>query len=251
MFTGLTTGCSDKSFAFRNGAGSTGANIDEVDGTVRQECSDQLKDLTLPIKLLFVVDTSGSNAGVDGTDNNKVVRGQSIQEFFDLYKGKINFNWAFNVFSGTTSNALIGAASSQPAFTAQATVMQNAITNFRGIVDGGTTPYIAALDLAYTAIANDTNRTAQTKWVVVFISDGLPNPDVPVSTLTAKVSTIVNLIPGQVTFNTVYYGPTDATAAGRLQAMASTGAGKFLNTNNSGRSFPIQDVVSVPGTACK
>ncbi len=248
MFSGLTTGCADKQFSFKNAAGSNAngnGGADDVDGTVRQDCTDGLQNATIPIKLLFVVDTSGSNAGTDGTDNNKVVRGQSIQEFFNLYKNKVNFSWDFTVFSGTTSSPLI------TGFTNNTATMQAAINNFLGITDNGNTPYIAALDLAYSHINADAARTAQTKWVIVFISDGMPVPDVALATIQGKVSSIVNLIPGQVTFNTVYYGPADATASGRLQSMATTGGGKFLNTNNSGRSFPIQDVISVPGTACR
>ncbi len=245
-FAGLITGCADKQFSFKNGAGSTGVNPgDEVDGTVRQTCTEQLQNATIPIKLLFVVDTSGSNAGSSGTDNNKVVRGQSIQEFFNTYKVKTNFSWDMTVFSDSTSSPLIAG------FTTNTATMQGAINNFLAITDNGNTPYVAALDLAYQHIANDTLRTPQTKWVVVFLSDGLPNPEVALSTLQAKVSTIVGLVPGQVSFNTVYYGTADATAAGRLQSMATSGGGKFLNTNNSGRSFPIQDVIQVPGTICQ
>lgn len=202
--------------------------------------------------MLFVVDTSGSNATdltipYVGTDNNKVVRGQSIQEFFNNYKTKTNFSWAINVFSGSASSALIGFTAAQPAFTVNPTIMQTAINNFFSVVDGGETPYVAALNLAKTALLNDSVRSAQTKWVIVFLSDGRPNPDVDQNTLNAKVGEILGAIPRQVSFNTVYYGTPDATAVSRLQAMATAGGGKFVNTNNNGRSFPIEDVITIPG----
>lgn len=255
LITGLSTGCADNSFSFKSTGGSAGTNpngtgpgSDDATGSIPQDCSDQLQQLTIPIKLLFVVDTSGSNVNNNpGTDPNKVVRGQSIQEFFNTYKAKTNFNWGFLHFSGSTANALI----SNPYFTNNTVVVQGAINTFFNINDTGNTPYMAALNLAQTAINSDTNRTAQTKWVVVFLSDGMPNPDVAKTTLADKVSTIVGLIPGQITFNTVYYGPSNATAIDRLQAMAAAGGGKFVNTNNSGRSFPIEDVITVPGTSCR
>jgi Mg-chelatase subunit ChlD len=241
----ITSGCNGKRFSSHSPSGG-GTVVTDPGKT----CDLRLQQTTIPIKLLFVVDTSGSNAsitGYTGTDNNKVVRGGSIQEFFNTYRNKSNFSWALNIFSGTTSSALIGYTSSQPAFTNAPSTMQTAVNNFYAVTDQGETPYMAALNLAQTALASDSARTAQTKWVVVFISDGLPNPDVSQSTLNAKVASIVGTIPGQVTLNTVYYGPADANAASRLQSMAAAGGGKFLNTNSSGRSFPIEDVITIPG----
>jgi len=248
LFAGLTTGCSDKSFSFKNAAGSNGTNPnggDDATGSIPQTCEDQLQQLTIPVKMLFIVDTSGSNASDPGTDRNKVVRGQSIQEFFDLYKNKSNFQWDMTIFSGTTSSPLISG------FTANAATMQQAINNFFGVTDAGQTPYMAALNLGQDILTNDTNRTAQTKWIVVFMSDGMPNPSVDQTTLNNKVAQITGVIPGQVSFNTVYYGPSDATAAARLQSMATAGGGKFLNTNQAQRTFPIADVVTVPGQPCR
>jgi predicted P-loop ATPase len=59
--------------------------------------------------------------------------------------------------------------------------------------------------------------------------------------------------PGQVTFNTVFYGAADAQASGRLSLMARTGNGYFLdtNTNPTGKDFLISNIVDVPGSACR
>lgn len=250
LFAGLTTGCSDKQFSFKQAAGSNGnPNGDDATGSIPQDCENQLQQLTIPIKLLFIVDTSGSNASDPGTDVNKVVRGQSIQEFFNLYKNKTNFHWAINIFSGTESHRLISG------FTANPATMQQAINNFMNVSDTGQTPYMAALNLGQTFLTEDTSRTQQTKWVVVFLSDGMPNPSVDQTTLNNKVAQIIGLIPGQVSFNTVYYGPNSTSdgiaAAARLQSMATAGGGKFLNTNQAQRTFPIADVITVPGTNCR
>lgn len=233
-----------------------GTNPGDATGTIRQDCQNQLQQSTVPIKLLFVVDTSGSNvndtAADGGSDPLKAVRGGSIQEFFNLYKMKTNFSWGFSVFSESSARALIG-TSSAPTFTTNASDMQAAINNFLASKDSGNTPYVAALDMAYKTINNDAARTQQTKWVVVFLSDGLPNPDVAQTTLNTKVQSIVGLLPGQITFNTIYYGDKDDQASGRLATMAQVGGGKFLDTNANptGKSFQILDVINVPGTACK
>lgn len=87
---------------------------------------------------------------------------------------------------------------------------------------------------------------------MVFLSDGVPNPDVDQSVLNNKVTSLVSLLPGQITFNAVYYGSANATAAGRLSQMVQAGGGKFLDTNANptGKSFQIVDVIAVPGTTC-
>ncbi len=257
--------CSDKSFSTSavpssqnngNGGNNNGNGGDDAHGNIPQNCQDQLQQITVPVKMLFVVDVSGSNASNPGTDPNKVVRGGSIQEFFNLYGTKPNFWWGFTYFAGTTSSALIGYNNdaSQPAFTNNPTDMLMAIQVFLNqIGDSGNTPYVAALDLAIKAIQNDTVYTPDTSWVVVWLSDGMPVPDVNNAILTSKVQTLIGLRPGKVTFNAVYYGPLNPTASGRLQMMTMVGGGKFLDTNANpnGKSFQIVDVINVPGTICK
>jgi hypothetical protein len=82
---------------------------------------------------------------------------------------------------------------------------------------------------------------------VVFMSDGQPT-DSNTTALTSEVQSIVNLLPGKITFNTVYYGNNDAMAAGLLQNMAQVGGGNFLNTatNPMGLDFAISDLIVVP-----
>lgn len=93
---------------------------------------------------------------------------------------------------------------------------------------------------------------AASKWIVVFLSDGLPNPTMSDAQLQAGVSGIVGLHPNQITFNTVYYGPDNPQASGRLKLMAQQGNGYFLDTNSSAtqKDFLISNIVNVPGTVC-
>lgn len=249
--------CSNQKLS-AGGAGSngTGGGGDDADGTLNQPCQDTLQSITVPVKFLFIVDVSGSNTsnytGYVGTDTGKVKRAGALQNLKNQYTAKTNFHYGFTYFSGSTSSALIGYNLTTPAFANSSTVFQQAIDTFKTIPDSGETPYVAALDLGATALELDTARTAQTKWVVVFISDGMPNPHVDDATLAAKVQTIVNKVPGQVTFNAIYYGNADPNAATRLTKMTQAGGGKFLDANTStGINFQITDVVTIPGTGCK
>lgn len=217
-----------------------------------QSCTAQLGTTDFPIKVLFVVDTSGSNAGGGGSDPGKAVRGGSINEFVETYKARANFSWGFIHFSGTQAFSLIG-SSGNPTFTPTVSVMQNAIGSFYGVNDNGLTPYEAALNSARTALVNEAaSAPPLTKFVVVFLSDGLPDPAVADSVLKSKVQAIAAVRPGAVAFNAIYYGDADAEANARLKMMASAGAGQFLDTNArpNGKQFVISDVINVAGLNC-
>ncbi|PWU17594.1 MAG: hypothetical protein C5B49_08510 [Bdellovibrio sp.] len=217
-----------------------------------QSCT--LQTLTVPVKIHFVVDMSGSNASGQGslpaTDPTKSFRGGEIKDFVNTFGTKTNFSWGFETFANNTATNLVG-SSTGPFFT-NYNGMQTAITKFYSTADGGNTPYGKALTMAALAIASDTSKTSDTKYIVVFLSDGFPTDVTNVATLDADVQNILNQAPGQVTFSTVFYGSTDATASSTLQSMATTGKGQFvdMNTYPSGQTFTIQDVINVPGPGC-
>lgn len=246
--------CSKANFSSSDSSSST----NDASGLVHSpsSCQAQLQQATAPIKLLFVVDMSGSNYTNPGTDPDKSVRAGSIQRFYDDYKAKSNFGWGFIGFQGTSAYALINNGSRATARFSDASSMQTAINTFDAWLDSDNTPYRAALNMAYSAIAADTGAASTTKYVVVFLSDGLAtdyaNNSSGTSQLQSDVQSVVGLLPGRITFNTVYYGPTDASASGRLQNMATAGGGRFLDTNanSSGKSFYIDDVINLPGTTC-
>ncbi len=252
--------CADQKFSSSGDGSNTpgaggpvnlGNSDDEATGVVTQtggpNCRDELKALTTPVKMVFVVDVSGSNTGNNGTDPQKAVRGGSIQRFYNSYAAKTNFSWGFTTFANTSANTLIA--------NANAAAMQGAITAFNGMNDQGNTPYVAALDAAEATISSDTGRLPNTKYIVVFLSDGMPNPSVSDMILNQKVTAIKNAAGagGQVSFNTVYYGDSNQDAHDRLQMMAQTGGGNFLDTNvnPTGNAFLISDLVIVPGVVCQ
>ena len=186
------------------------------------------------------------------------VRGGSIQKFFDDYKAKSNFNWGFIGFRGSQALALINNGDTGSGrFSASVSDMSAALSTFNGMFDSGLTPYKAALSMATQIIQADTLASSDTKYVVVFLSDGMPTDYPPGSAgdaeMTKDVSALTSILPGRVSFNTVYYGEVDASASGRLRDMSLAGGGEFLDTNNNptGKSFYIADYINIPGVSCQ
>jgi hypothetical protein len=257
-FTPTKNGANDSQSVGGGGGGSGGGGSGGGGGGGGgSTCSTNLGTTTELTKMLFIVDMSGSNQsapgctlGPDCTDPGKKMRAGSIQKFFNDYGMKSNFAWGFEIFHGTGSTPLIMDTAGNPIFS-NATAMQSAINTFEGMTDSDNTPYMAALDTATTTIANDPDLHSKNnpQYIVVFMSDGQPDgAGDTASAITSQVQAIVGLLPGKITFNTVYYGTGDATAAGLLQSMSQVGHGNFLNTsvNPTGLDFAIGDLVVVP-----
>lgn len=225
-------------------------------GAPTTTCSTVLSDLSVPAKILFIVDTSGSNVSQSngvGTDKDKSYRKGSIQEFFNNYSVKPNFSWGFVTFSYSSATSYIGDTWSNPSmFSKTSADMQKALDSFLNATDEGDTPYNAAIRKAADAIETDSSKTPDTKYIVVFLSDGLPSPAVANSTITSDISQLMAKAPGRVSFNTIYYGIPSEGGRDLMQLMANVGGGQFLDTNLAGlgRSFPISNVIKVPGEVC-
>ncbi len=217
-------------------------------------CGTDISKVTVPVKVLLVVDISGSNYGdgiIIGTDRDKSRRKGAIETFYEAYKQKSNLSWGFTVFGGDTSTSLIG-SSNATAFTNISNTMYSAISVFNTITDSSLTPYSPALTLAKNIIKADTGASSDTKYVVVFISDGMPDPEISNSTLTNAVKAVTNAKPGAVTLSSIYYGFINQEASNILKSMATAGGGQFLDTNNNanGDDINIADVISVAGQKC-
>lgn len=218
--------------------------VEPVTQTGGPNCREQLKEIVTPVELVFVVDVSGSNDGKNPTDLNKKMRAGSIAKFWDMYKGKTNFEWSMITFAKDKAPVNLEMGS--------ATEMKEMMDAFMAIPDDGNTPYVKALDSTESLLSGHTNRLPNTKYIVLFMSDGKPNPAVADSDLSAEVQDVIDTLPGEVTLNTLYYGPKDDEASGRLRSMAQTGGGNFLDTNANptGNSFLISDLIVIPGVVC-
>lgn len=232
--------------------------------------------ITRMTKILFLVDTSGSNVlrtrlfgtqqcfSTDSdwascampTDPSKSFRGGVIQNFLNSYGSKANFQWGFINFAGDSAHALIKNWSNDqsPYLSPNASDMQTAINQFYGVIDDLATPYQAALELAKRAIQNDRdlNSAANPQYFVVMLTDGFPtdynalNGAFDFNAVQSDIVALKGIAPGRVSLSTIYYGANNPNALSLLQSMAQIGNGQFASVNDSSTSVKIDNVL--PGT---
>lgn len=236
----------------------------------------ELRTLTVPIKIMFIADGSGSNVlyttrrGTETcsgpspncappTDPQKQFRLGSIQGFFQRYRGKPNFQWSFQTFAGNRSTPFTTTPSGALAF-GNAFDMEGAIASFGTQRDYDATPYVAALEAARQAIASDPDlqsTTAAPLYKIIFMSDGYPTDVRPDGSgndaLSRGIRALGNLSPGRVSMSTVYYGTIrDQNAAGLLSDMARAGGGQFIDVDTSSTTtIDIDDLIRVPDDRCR
>ena len=204
-------------------------------------CRTVLETIQTDVNIIYVVDVSGSNKT---SDPNKEVRAGSLSRFYNSYSSKTNFSWNAISFAGSSAKVRLAEGDGQ--------TFSDFLNWFDGFNDTGGTPYVLALDKTTELVNADPTPTATGKYVVVFISDGKPDPAVEDDVLQEEVLEIVATLPGRVSFNTVYYGPENSDASDRLKMMAQVGGGNFLDTNknSTGNLFSLSDLVVVPGEVC-
>lgn len=236
---------------------------------------DSLKRLT---KILFVVDSSGSNSeatswpGIPGcdqgypcipaTDPMKTFRTGVISDFLNRYRYKTNFNWGFITFAGQSASAYINSGGDQqPMFSLYPGDLTMALNTFDMRRDSGMTPYHPALALARQAILNDPDRSVSGKnpqYLVVMLTDGFPTDylnqwnSFDQNALESDISSLLAAAPGEVTLSTIFYGQINIPQAiSLLGRMATLGRGQFANVNDPNSGFRIDDVIPQTVAPCQ
>jgi hypothetical protein len=258
----ILSACSPVNFSGESAAGTPG--IANPGTGTPNTCT--VETIYRNTKILFVVDTSGSNVDstyniINGqsiltppTDPQKDFRGGAISDFLSDFGHKSNFQWGFMTFAGTSANASINAGSSQsPIFTADPNEMGDAVDSFYSKRDTGATPYGAALSLAAKAVSNDPdlNSSERPNYFVVLLTDGFPSDyyndrgAFDQNVMTRDVANLVGIAPGRVTLSTIFYGQVNIPEAiSLLKGMAGLGGGQFASVNVSNSNFKIDDVIS-------
>ena len=137
--------------------------------TVRGEfCTDSPEDVVFPVKVLFLVDTSGSNQFTDPNQQRAI----AVEEVIDRHIGNPGVQFAVIRFDGRIRNLTQG-------FTNDRGVLQEATELLREA--DSVTDYQGALGTAFTVLLADMQDSGpaelvRTKYVVVFFSDGTPQP---------------------------------------------------------------------------
>ncbi len=198
-------------------------------------CTEDPKSLVFPLKVWAVIDDSGS---MQQSDPNQR-RYTGVQQLATSLSapGKVFFGG--QVFSGDTTRTFTSPRFTDvvEAFNAQVQAVLNP--------GDGRTPYLAALNLAISELSADVAENAviakRTRYVVVFLSDGVPT-DSQEPEITGAMTRLM-LLKGQVgglTVNTVFLGGADANAEAVLQKMAMVGEGVY-------KSFPNGDALDYTG----
>jgi hypothetical protein len=244
---------------------------------VSASCTAQnINSIERPTKLLFVVDTSGSNAlytqdngtrpcTVDlnsctlPTDPDKTFRVGAISGFLQRYRHKTNFSWGLASFSDEEAYSYVVNSQARPAFTSHPSIMSRALSEFQKEDDSGSTPYKAALQMAYDVIRNDPDRNKSPKpqYLVLLITDGFPTDyrgdqnQFLASEIDRDIANVLSAAPNQVFLSTVYYGQVnDPGAINLLRGIAEKGNGYFGNAATSPATFKIDDLIPGSRTSC-
>lgn len=230
--------------------------IDDPNGGDDPSCRPTTVSSSKIVKVLFVVDSSGSNVGEGGatpTDPQKKWRSSTVSNFISTFSSRSNFQFGMITFQGTSAKAQIKVGNNG-VFSSDMTVVNAGYNSFMSNTDKGNTPYKAALAMAKSIISADLSANAAQKaaYVLVMVSDGQATDYRSPDDVIPDASSIRALAPGQVSLNTVYYYPNAFTESQTkyLRNIASVGGGQFL-TANSSQTLKIDDVIQVPGMSCQ
>lgn len=211
---------------------------------------------TKTVKVLFLVDTSGSNLSEGrtlGTDPQKKWRQTTLNGFINKYSSKSNFHYGLITFQGSSAKAQI-ASGGKAVFTNSLAEVQNGVTQFMNTDDAGKTPYKAALNAAKAVIQEDlaVNSSQQISYVLVMVSDGQATDYGSPAEIIPDAHSIKNLAPSQISLNSVYYYSSKMREEETkyLRNLSTIGGGSFI-TANSNTVLNIDDVIRVPGTSCQ
>lgn len=218
--------------------------------SVRGEfCTESPLAVEFPVKILFVVDVSQSMTQTDPpdpADNNYTARTRSVIDVINTLAGVPGVEIGLISFQSTINDMTGGFV---PSFEADqvATLIglaqrlnaQNGQTNYEGALNAAFQTLLA--DIA----AADELQRARSKYSVIFISDGLPNPVDPPTNTPESILSLVESMQRlererrlvELKIHTVYLsgrtppqfqqGPIDL-----LRDMAEVGQGTFRNIGN-------------------
>jgi Mg-chelatase subunit ChlD len=225
-------------------------NDPPVSGCVVQNVSQNLR-------ILFMVDDSGSTATTDPNNANRVT---TIDTFLNTYASKSNLTYSYNYFGtnaasfNMASDTFVSSVPSSVFGTADdARAALTAFKNLKGTA--GNTNYSSAFSRIQSIIQNDLASNSNESYVVIFMSDGQPTDQGSsavnqINGITSLSSSLMGLAAsGRITLSTVYFGPSDAQAQNNLQTMAALGGGQFINTNVT-TQYSIDNLINVPVQAC-
>ena len=198
-------------------------------------CTEDPQEINFPVKILFIIDTSGSMAFTDPEAN----RALAVEEVINEYNTNSGASFGIIRFSGS-SISLTGGFTKDPAELNDAILQlreADGVTNYRGAI--GTATNLLSGDI----LGSDLGERVRSRYVVIFLSDGLPFPPdtnryEDIYEDVQNLMELENLDVGQIRFHTAFLNspdtPFDVANEARqlLQNMATLGQATFTNFAN-------------------
>jgi hypothetical protein len=152
------------------------SQLDDLLAVHGQVCTQPPDDAVFPVKIMFIVDSSGSLQQTDEMDH----RVEAVRQVVRRFAGNPNVYFDIIKFNGVVSDLSLG-------FTNTLTGNEDTVFGSAGILQATSmTDYQGALGKAYEVLLNDMRAGAdrdgglaelsRTKYVVIFFSDGTPDP---------------------------------------------------------------------------
>lgn len=233
------------------------------------KCTQKLEYVTKPVKIMFLVDRSGSNvvhydAATNkdvpgGTDNDKVWRTAVIKQVLEKYGKNPSISYGLISFNHVSATPHIKSPSGEAIFTNNMAEVYAGFNDFLQKPDESTTPYQEALFAARSAIQQDIAAapvgSEKAAYSVVMLSDGIPssvayknNPQAVIP----DAQSIMDLSPGMVRLNAVFYSneTVDLNAQKFLKNISTTGQGIFLVANTN-EPFVLNNLVEYAKETCE
>jgi uncharacterized protein YegL len=231
--------------------------IDNSFSVSGQFCTGPPDPTLFPVRILFVIDISGSMQISDPAPLGcggvcLTHRGQAVLDTVNRYPPSSSVSYGVIAFSSTSSILTVDPTTNLPGFTNSADAVKVVLPDLAAT--NGQTSYDSALMLAYQMLLTDMNQlgTAErsgAKYEIVFMSDGAPDPNTagPGQSIGPDVALDVQNIEAlqtqqqlaSVALNTIYvYGgdpPANAIfqASTLLSAMATLGNGQYREFDNN------------------
>lgn len=216
----------------------------------------QIKTLSKPVRILVMVDNSGSTAA---TDPNKKHRVQTVHKFLSDYGSKQNITYSYGEFHlhASSYDMSLGQFVADPrAPFGDAAGEKAALKKFQHSKSAGHTSYKEAFNLLRKLMSDDLRSTDTESYVIIFMSDGQPTDlggtaASELAGITAGVKDLLDTVPkGRLTISTVFFGDNrDRRSVRNLSTMADLGNGQFVNSNTAA-TISIDHIINVPVEAC-
>lgn len=201
-------------------------------------CTEDPATLIFPVKVFFDIDDTGSMQNNDAngfrfTAMQQLADSAANKQGTEYYWGGLKFS--SNGYFVFTNPRFV---KSIPDFKAQVQAARSP--------GNGNTPYTGTLNFTLGEMTNDINedpvKARRTRYVIIFISDGNPQPPEPLAQILGAVDTLMGLKDkvGGITLHTGYLGGGNPEAETFLKAMAQRGEGTY-------KSFPANQQLDLTG----